>query len=169
MPAPRPQATHVPGVAATIGLDLGLPCRRKLVPPHREAPAVPEVAIREYRHTLVPKHEVRPPREIGGMGLEGDPGSGKQIPDGQFQAGVTTLDSRHQRTALFGGHDVAAMATRARIAAALRGVYQSGQSRTPLVTFLTAIPCPDTGLWASGGSRSSIPWHAGVLYSHEGG
>ena len=130
---------------------------------------MPEVAIHQYRHTHVPEHEVRPPWEIGSMSLECDAGSGKQIPDGQFEAGITALDPRHQRTALLDGHDVAAMAARARIAAALRGVHQSGQSRTPLVTFLTAIACPDSGLWASGGSRSPIPWHAGILYSHEGG
>jgi len=50
LPALLPQFAMIAGVPETVRLDFLLPFLGELQPPDREAPAMPEIAIDEYRN-----------------------------------------------------------------------------------------------------------------------
>ena len=66
-PSCAPQSRVVENISATISFNLGFPFLAQLVPPSRETPAMPKIAVDEYRDPLIAKNEIRPSWEIASL------------------------------------------------------------------------------------------------------
>ena len=67
LPARAAQQAAVPEIASPVAVDLGFPFLRQLVPPPREAPAMPEVAVNEDGHLLFAESKIRSTRKVARM------------------------------------------------------------------------------------------------------
>jgi hypothetical protein len=74
---------------------------------------MPEVAINEHGDTPIPEYKIRTARQISGMGLEGKASVAEQTGYDALGPRIAPLDLSHDCAALFGGHDVAPVATQA--------------------------------------------------------
>jgi len=137
-------------VALTVGPDLRLPFLRELVPPNREAPSVPEVAVHKHGDLLGTKHEVGTSWQLSDMALPTKPQAAQCGRDRKLGACSLPFNLGHQRAALFGRHDVPDMTPRPTLLAwhlCLQRAPVSGmalrkfRSNHDLTSARVAIPC----------------------------
>lgn len=97
-----PKPPEVPVVTAAVVLDLLPPVHRELLPPCREAPTVPVVAVHEHRHSAAYEDEVRAPGEASVVLPETQSASVSEAPDHQLRSRIRASNPRHHVAPLRG-------------------------------------------------------------------
>jgi hypothetical protein len=99
-PSAAAKKSEVPRVTLSIPGDLQPPIFGKLLSPHREPPAMPEIPVYEDGHALASKHEIGPPRHFPHILPKSAAPRVKDAANRQLRARVRAPDARHRAAAL---------------------------------------------------------------------
>lgn len=93
LPPELSETSEIPLVPPSVRFYFHLPLHGELVLPEREAPAMPEIPVDEYRDFRRRKYNVRTASKSGYMGMKQETACGQRFHDDLLGTGILAADS----------------------------------------------------------------------------